>query len=323
MPVILAPPLTQSPLVIYRDSAARSALSSLTWEDAASLGRLPRPRRQRTNLFPNGDWDSVSLENVTVAMQQTATVDETWSVAGRRSALISAAGTQSTVRSAFGIGMAAKPGRIYSAGATVRNNADVAVLFRFTLSLGSVQETVEASIPGGATKRLEVLGLKAEPAHYFSSSPGSLGSSLWVPASWVIAPAQYPNGDTYNVSGVFLGEGRRSDFLRQDIYPSGETVTAGTPVKLYIRNDSPASYKNIRVHAAPSGEAASRFWIDVTSEPDIIAWISAYNRAVTLKSSAFVQGEIISFWVRPVVDESLESGLTHRGTIRVMGDFSA
>jgi hypothetical protein len=101
---------------------------------------------------------------------------------------------------------------------------------------------------------------------------------------------------------------------------SVRSVAMGVPSKLYIRNDTATPLKNVRVVLIPLGAQAVRPFADVSPNPDLIPWKSAYNRFVVISTPYMGSGASMAFWLRARLDAQLQPNQRARCAILVMGD---
>lgn len=307
------------PFQLYRDPSLAGDISQFDWTDPLYLGRLERPSRLRPNLFPNPSWEVNSTANVTVNTGNfTPSSSTDRSSGGSRSLLLTPLGTVPlSVSSATDAAIYCSPERVYSCGIDVFvSGADKT--FTLTFTVGSNSGSITRVCKNGQWTRLEVLGILAPPAQALTSVTNfDVYASL---ASWSLAGDNVAQTEKVYLDRAFVGEGRSALFVDYLPYLTGDVSVLAQPLRLWIKNNGTATLKNIRAHVFPLGALATRPWVDMSTDPDLVGWSSAYNRSVLLRPAPMNVGASFSFWLRSKVDETALPGLTHRAILRVVGD---
>lgn len=316
-------------IALYIDGVDRTG--TVTNQTCVANGNVLNIGRKSDNTgFFNGLLDEVAIKLSAMTVGQLLSHYDlgvrlsfvtSWSSIGRTSLLVRPPdATLAELEPHPSVYMGARPGRKYSAGVAIKNNSTSAKDFRLDLIMSGVTHSSPVTtIASGASARLEVLE-RICPTPFFEDSYSPFGVGVWHPIAWKIVPTSTMTpADTFNVDAIFLGEGPSSTFILPDMYPSGQEVFAGTPIKLYAKNEGSRAWSDARVHVAAAGPIGTRWWVDVTTAPDLIPFISGYNRSVVVKSGSIAQGQVFPFWIRGRIDEHADPGV-HRGVLRIHGD---
>lgn len=310
MPIVLDPITSSRRMKAYRDVLFQNPLSTLTWRTPVDGGHLFRPVPYRKNLFPGGSFEQLGDElNIEPGPSLVPSLDGSWSSGGRQSLrLRPTTSVAPTVRPATSVVLPARPRRPYSIGLSVYNGAADPKGFQLVVYLGNVgAQSDSISIPPLSSSRLEVIGRLAPYPSAVQNTP--LGDAIFTPISFVLAGLDlHVPTEPFNIDEIFVGEGRTTVYVDYDPYPSEGVSVSLQPLHVWVRNESIDSLSNMRVTATVAGPDAPRIWIDVTPDPGLAPWVSAFNRSVTVRSGTIQSGDNADFWIRARCDEhALES----------------
>jgi hypothetical protein len=334
MPIVLSQKRF-GPLTFYRDAALLNPFSLNTWAGSLNLGRIRRPGQLRINLFDDGDLELSSIPtNIRTTSNFTMVLDTAWTSSGGHSLKFTAvSGTGAyVVYSSYLNPIALRPGRKYSCGMDVRNGAIVPLVFRLDVyavdaspefDAGTPVQSTFLTVQPGAADRIEVLNFTAPTPHlYQADRSANAGSSFHTPFYFrlsVTSPT-VPAGSSVWVDSIFVGEGSSSSYAGSAEYWDS-TVSIGEPVKVWLHNESATSFKNIRVAAAALGARASRPYVEVSPQPDLVGWTKTYNRFAVVQAAYLASGDAMSFWLRAKLDRRVEAGVQQHLALLALGDL--
>lgn len=311
MPVTLAP-IAAGPIRLYRDPALFSQISGLTWTSPLRE-RLERPDFRRRNFIADGtfelEWEQLVVKPVeSIGSSVALADDETWASRGRKSLRVTPSVTGNPKITAESTTLrGVHPGNKVAAGITILNRSDESRRFRLDVVAGDVTLAgEEVLIAASASARLKHVGARVPAPPDPVTTP--LGFAYVPEINFeLVCLDDHDAGDEFNLDELLLGYSPDGEFVPYQVYPSPK-VARGRSVKLWVANEGPTTLSNIRFRGYLCGPDHSRIWLEVTSNPDIMGWVSAFNAPVVVHASTLTPGGTTTCWVRPVVGDDAFEG---------------